>query len=484
MDNGISNKMDIIIIADDRGEGLLPLTQYTCSALLPICGKPMLEHVLESLIPLSVSNVTLLVNGFSGQVRQFAGGGERWGVDVSYRTTRGNSSFTDVVSKRDRDNQVPCLVLDTGILRAFDIGDAIEQFRSQGSWLSSGMFGGKETGVHYIDPKNRALDQVASEASVFVNLAMDYCEDVSLLKKYHACNLRLAHDKPERVLTRGTQKHPGIFAGPGCQIKADNIDGGELFAGERCRLESNVVCKGTVVLGDNVVVDRNTTIVNSLILDNTFVGEHLYLENAIVWRNILIRVDKETSITLEDDRLLGSLSSSVFSVKVGSFIGRLTALMVLLLSLPLWLVALVDASFGHGLSMCKRVRYLGNAVHSNLSHRQFSSFEIKTRYQALVKLPLMLEIARGNIDWFGVSVLAPEDLDGRTESWQFMRDECPVGLIGPAQIELDEESSIDEILMADATRPGCKRSDLFYRYLKKLVGLNYDVVPQQKMSSR
>ena len=485
MENGCDDKLEIIVIADDRGEALLPLTQHTCAALLPVCGKPIIEHVLESIIPLSVGQVTLLVNGFAGKVRQFVGGGERWGVNINYNTTRGNSTIMDIISATHRSESRPCLILDARILRAFNIVDAIERLRSQSNYTSKSLLGDSDAGVYYFDPRNISSNLNEDESLTTVYLTMDYCENVSSLENYHAANLDLARDKPERVITRGAQKHDGIFSGPGCLISASNVEDGELFAGKRCRLESSVICKGTVVLGDNVVVDRNTTIVDSVILDNTFVSEHLYIENAIVWRNTLIRVDKETSITLEDDRLLGGLSHSAFSLKLGGVVGRFMAVVVLVLSLPLWLVALVDAALGgNDFKLFKRVRYLGNAAHSNLSHRQMMSVDIQTRFPRLVKLPLLLEIALGNIDWFGVSVVAPDDLIGRTESWQFMRDEYPVGLIGPAQIELDKESSIDEILMADATRPGCSRADLFTRYLKKVIGLNYDSVTQSNVSSR
>ena len=39
--------MDVIIFADRKGQELLPLTDQTCVALLPLAGKLILEHTLE-----------------------------------------------------------------------------------------------------------------------------------------------------------------------------------------------------------------------------------------------------------------------------------------------------------------------------------------------------------------------------------------------------------------------------------------------------
>jgi len=229
---------------------------------------------------------------------------------------------------------------------------------------------------------------------------------------------------------------------------------------------------------------KYTTVANSVILDNSFIGEHLHIENAIVWGNSLIRTDRNISITLEDDRLIGSLSHSAISFQLSNVLGRFIALVVTLLLSPLWALAVADAALINGINLFKRVRYIGNVVHSRVSHRQLSSFVIQTRFKVLAKLPLIVDILLGKIKWFGVSIVMPNQLEERKESWEFVRDQYPVGLIGPAQLELDGDSSIDEILMADATLPGCSRINLLVRTIKKRFGFNYGLLPQSNVSSR
>ena len=102
----------------------------------------------------------------------------------------------------------------------------------------------------------------------------------------------------------------------------------------------------------------------------------------------------------------------------------------------------------------------------------------------LAKLPVLLDMVSGRVNWFGVSICAPEQLTGRTEPWQLMRDDYAVGLFGPAQIELDDDSSIDARLMADATFLGSTRRDLLKRGLKKILGLDQASALESKLSSR
>ena len=42
--------MQALIFADRLGRELEPLTDRTCAALLPVLGKPVLEHTLEALV--------------------------------------------------------------------------------------------------------------------------------------------------------------------------------------------------------------------------------------------------------------------------------------------------------------------------------------------------------------------------------------------------------------------------------------------------
>jgi len=76
--------------------------------------------------------------------------------------------------------------------------------------------------------------------------------------------------------------------------------------------------------------------------------------------------------------------------------------------------------------------------------------EAATRIPVLRRLPLLLSVVRGDLRLVGVEALSPEEADARGEEWQLACDEAPVGLVGPAQLELGRGAAADEKRVVEA----------------------------------
>jgi dTDP-glucose pyrophosphorylase len=75
---------DVIIMAGGRGERLMPLTADTPKPMLPVGGKPILEHNIERLIRFGIKNIYLSVNYLAGNIKSyFKDGGDR-NVSIRY----------------------------------------------------------------------------------------------------------------------------------------------------------------------------------------------------------------------------------------------------------------------------------------------------------------------------------------------------------------------------------------------------------------
>ena len=484
MEYEIKKEIKVVVLADNAGDLLKPLTDTTSVAMLPIGGKPLIEHMLESLIPLSVREVQLLVCSFAGQIREFVGTGERWGMDITYTTARGNTNAVDFINQERPENECSYLILDASVFRSFEIKEALQQICLVNKPSVLGVFNEKNVGVYFFDSVRIVQLAIENQALAKVQLNMEHCTRISNLESYLAANMAVVRYRYSGILLRGKETSPSIVAGSGSIVDSGNLEYGELLLGEGCRLEKSVQCKGSVILGNNVIVDRHTQISNSVILDNTFVGEYLNIENAILWRNTYIRVDLGTSLTLNDNQLISGLTETAFLSQFTGIVGRMVAGLILLLSIPVWLFALFDAFTKNGPNLIERTRILGSARHKDQNQKLINSFKIRCRNGTLSKLPCLVNVFLGELNWFGVSICQPQDLASRSEPWQFIRDEYPVGIFGPAQNELNSQSSIDEILMADATFLATDRLDLVKRGLMKFLRLNYLVSGQSKVSSR
>lgn len=73
-----------VIIAGGKGTRLGHLTGDIPKPLIPVAGKPVLEHQFELLAAQGFREVILTISHFGNKIREFAGNGQKWGLSVSY----------------------------------------------------------------------------------------------------------------------------------------------------------------------------------------------------------------------------------------------------------------------------------------------------------------------------------------------------------------------------------------------------------------
>ncbi len=64
--------MQCVIIAAGKGTRMRPLTEHTPKPLIPVCGKPLLQHIVEALPP-EIDEIILVVSYLEEQIRAYCG---------------------------------------------------------------------------------------------------------------------------------------------------------------------------------------------------------------------------------------------------------------------------------------------------------------------------------------------------------------------------------------------------------------------------
>ncbi|MEK6809932.1 MAG: nucleotidyltransferase family protein, partial [Nanoarchaeota archaeon] len=73
-----------IIVAGGLGTRLRPLTETAPKPLLPIHGKPIIEHVIKNLHKHGISKIIISIGYKAEQVQQYFGDGSSLGVSIDY----------------------------------------------------------------------------------------------------------------------------------------------------------------------------------------------------------------------------------------------------------------------------------------------------------------------------------------------------------------------------------------------------------------
>ena len=76
--------MKAVILSAGLGTRMRPLTYYINKGLIPIHGRPILEHILCKLIRQGFREFILALSHLGEQVQNYFEEGERWGVHIEY----------------------------------------------------------------------------------------------------------------------------------------------------------------------------------------------------------------------------------------------------------------------------------------------------------------------------------------------------------------------------------------------------------------
>ncbi len=89
--------MKAVILAAGEGSRMRPLTYNRPKVMLPIAGKPILEHLLIEISRAGISDFIFIVGYCDEQVRDYFGHGEKWGVNITYSSQRKQMGTADAI---------------------------------------------------------------------------------------------------------------------------------------------------------------------------------------------------------------------------------------------------------------------------------------------------------------------------------------------------------------------------------------------------
>ena len=116
----------MIIMAGGEGRRLRPHTENCPKPLLPVNGKPMLEHIIERAKADGIKRFVFAVNYLGHMIEDYFGDGSQWHVDIEYlreETPLGTAGAIGLLSPRP---QEPFIVCNGDVLTDIRCGDLLD----------------------------------------------------------------------------------------------------------------------------------------------------------------------------------------------------------------------------------------------------------------------------------------------------------------------------------------------------------------------
>ena len=130
--------LDAVVMAGGRGARLRPLTDDTPKPMLPVGGRPLMEHLLEGLRTAGIQHVQVTTYYKRDVIEEYFGDGHDLGMDISYVAENrplGTAGALGLLEAPDR----PLLVINGDILTRVDFRSMLKFHEEQRAEMSIGV---------------------------------------------------------------------------------------------------------------------------------------------------------------------------------------------------------------------------------------------------------------------------------------------------------------------------------------------------------
>jgi len=323
-------------MAGGEGTRLRPLTSNQPKPMVPIVGKPCLEHILELLRDHGFREIVVTVAFLPQAIRSYFGDGTNLGLEIEYsveETPLGTAGSVRLASGRLDDTT---LVISGDALCDIDLTRLIEFHRERRAAVTIGLksvenpleFGivvtdedGRverflekpswgqvfsdtiNTGIYVLEPevlrhvpRDRPYDfskelfplLLDMGRPIYGHVCEGYWQDIGNLDQFRQANYD-ALDEKVRLQVPGIRLRGNIWIGEGVEVdRIEEIDG-PAFIGDDCRIAPGARVEPYSVLAPGVTLREHARVTRSIVDAGTYVGRAAIVEGAVVGRNCDIR---------------------------------------------------------------------------------------------------------------------------------------------------------------------------------------------------
>jgi acetyltransferase-like isoleucine patch superfamily enzyme len=343
----------VILICPDRRPALESLTGDVPLALAIYLGKPLIEHAFDGLARSGVTDVLLLASDRPSEVRAYVGDGSAWGVNVRISPESSELSPAEAAVRHASFGHDSVMTLD-----CLPQAPAISVIKDAESW-----HGSRATLLPLLAAKQIGAREIS----------------------------------------------PGIWCGLKARVNNSAILHAPCWIGPNTMVGSQAIVGPNSYLESDCVIDAHATVVNSTVGSRTYLGSMTHLGDSVAAGQVLVNWRNSSLTRLSDAFLLSRLDPP--QEALSSPFGRLLALLVLILTSPLLLLAL----FGRPWCIT-RIAVLPSGPGEPL--RTVSYHEMPALPGKLRRWPCLWRVVTGDFSWIGNPPLTPEEaglLDGEFE---------------------------------------------------------------------
>jgi mannose-1-phosphate guanylyltransferase / phosphomannomutase len=357
--------MKAVVMAGGEGTRLRPLTSNQPKPMVPVVGKPCMEHILELLREHGMSDVIVTVAFLPQAIRSYFGQGESLEMQIGYSVEESPLGTAGSVRLAAKQLDETFLVISGDALCDVDLSKLVAFHKEKGAAVTIGLksvdnpleFGivvtdedGRierflekpswgqvfsdtiNTGIYVLEPEvlkhvptDRPYDfskelfpYLLEMGRPMYGYVMDgYWQDIGNLDQFRTANFDALEEKV-RLNIPGIRIRGNVWLGEGVEIGDLEQIEGPAYIGNYCRIAPGATVGSHSVLSNSVTLRERTRTTRSVIDALTHIGRSSLIEGAIVGRSCDIRghVRIHEGVAIGDEVTIGAESVIMPGVRI------------------------------------------------------------------------------------------------------------------------------------------------------------------------
>jgi mannose-1-phosphate guanylyltransferase/phosphomannomutase len=360
--------MKAVVMAGGEGTRLRPLTSNQPKPMVPIVGKPCMEHIVELLRRHGFEDVIVTVAFLPQAIRSYFGGGEGLGVDIGYSVEESPLGTAGSVKRAAGRLDDTFLVISGDALCDVDLTQIVAAHREKGASVTIGLksvenpleFGivvtdedGRverflekpswgqvfsdtiNTGIYVLEPEvlkhipqdrpydfSKELFPLLLEMGrpIYGHVFEGYWQDIGNLDQYRQANFD-ALDERVQLEIPGIRIRGNVWLGDGVDLDDLEAIAGPAYLGNYCRIARGAHIGPYSVLSTSVTVRERGRVLRSIVDTSTYIGRSADVVGAIIGRSCDLRahVRVHEGVAIGDEVTVGSESVILPGVRIYPF---------------------------------------------------------------------------------------------------------------------------------------------------------------------
>ncbi len=357
-----------VILAAGEGSRMRPLTYSRPKVMLPVAGRPILEHLLIQAREAGIEEFIFIVGYHDEQVRNYFGPGNKWGVKIEYCTQRRQLGTADAlkmvaglvsgnflvingdiivnhqdISRLAENNECTLGVVeveDVGGLGVVEVkGERVVQIYEKAARPVSHLV---NAGLYLFTPDIfDALSQTAKsprgeyelteslalmmagecqityrEIGYWLNLSYPWdllSANESLLNETRARNLG---EVEENVVIKGE-----VYIGKGTRVRSGSYIVGPVIIGDGCDIGPNCYLRAYTAIEDNCHIGSAVEVKNSIIMKGSKIPHHNYVGDSVLGESCNLGAGTKIANLRLDEKDIEIAGIDTRRRKLGAIIG-------------------------------------------------------------------------------------------------------------------------------------------------------------------